>query len=457
MKRRRSPSVDVSYDQPGNTDSECLDCETNKKTPFRVLSLFDGISCARVALGAAQREKHSSRPLDYLYSEICRDALAVTAARWPESRAVGDVTKLVWDENFFKTIDWMDGSLDLLVGGSPCTDLTVAGKRKGLDGAESKLFWDYVRLLNTAKPRYFLFENVATMKSEDKKRISEALQCEPIFFDAQYVAPIMRRRLFWTNIPLNVQELEKMRAAPRACCLGNLLVTPEELEESPFEGIWLHPSHIQFRGAFQKSVNGIITVGTRKSATGSERSEIFSWRGKMQGIRTEAVGMYVLIPAPQPFEALSCFKENELNSETDVDAKEDADAEADSKTDAKADSKADFKAQSVFVETSAPKKSTPFKLKGNERNAFLPRDVLETKKNSLDKAEAERPNWAPRAGERVRTLDIREVERLQGLQSNYTKVDVLGKPLSRYTRSRLIGLGFHVDVVAWIFKHLPGL
>ena len=161
---------------------------------LRVLSLFDGISCGQVAL------ERAGIPVEVYYaSEIDKYAIQVTQKNYPNTIQLGDVTKI----DFFKFI----GKIDLLIGGSPCQDLSIAGKRAGLQGERSGLFYKFVEALSVIKPRYFLFENVASMKQEEKKIISEYLQAEPILINSSLVSAQDRKRLYWTNIP-NVTEPE---------------------------------------------------------------------------------------------------------------------------------------------------------------------------------------------------------------------------------------------------------
>ena len=152
---------------------------------LRVLSLFDGISCLRVALG--------DRPIDYYgAAEIDINAIAVSMNNWGDITPLGDVCTLKGIEN-----------IDLLCGGSPCTDLSIAKKdREGLKGDHSKLFYEFVRILKETKPRYFLLENVASMRPADKDIISAELGVQPIMIDAALVSAQSRKRLFWTNIPV---------------------------------------------------------------------------------------------------------------------------------------------------------------------------------------------------------------------------------------------------------------
>ena len=159
------------------------------KTPIKVLSLFDGISCARQAL------HDLGIPVSLYYaSEVDKYALQISAQRWPEIIQLGDV-------HIINTPMLLVRNIDLMIGGSPCQDLSIAGKRKGLDGERSGLFWEYVRVLKEVQPKYFVLENVASMNIASRDIISKELGVEPIMIDAALVSGQRRKRLFWTNIP----------------------------------------------------------------------------------------------------------------------------------------------------------------------------------------------------------------------------------------------------------------
>jgi len=152
---------------------------------IKVLSLFDGISVAQQAL------KELGYDVEYYASEIDKYASQITQKNHPKTIQVGSVVGL---QPLFKP--------DLLIGGSPCQDLSIAKKnRQGLDGARSGLFWEYVRILKEVKPKYFVLENVNSMPKEAKAIITEALGVEPIMINASLVSAQNRKRLFWTNIP----------------------------------------------------------------------------------------------------------------------------------------------------------------------------------------------------------------------------------------------------------------
>lgn len=160
---------------------------------MNVLSLFDGISCARVAL-----EKSGHKVDAYFANEIDKYAIQVSQKNWPEIKHLGDVKNV----SLFEQIMIGCSHFDLLIGGSPCQDLSIAKKdRKGLDGERSGLFWEYVRILHEVKPKYFILENVNSMPREAKDLITKTLGVEPIMIDASLVSAQSRKRLFWTNIP----------------------------------------------------------------------------------------------------------------------------------------------------------------------------------------------------------------------------------------------------------------
>ena len=139
---------------------------------MRVLSLFDGISCGLVAL------KNLGFAIDeYIAYEIEPSAIQISTNNHPEVIREGDVLKA----DFTKYTN-----IDLLLGGSPCQDLSITQSktREGLQGAKSSLFWCYKEALDTVKPKYFLFENVSSMRDADKAIITEALGVEPIMINA---------------------------------------------------------------------------------------------------------------------------------------------------------------------------------------------------------------------------------------------------------------------------------
>lgn len=154
---------------------------------INVLSLFDGLGGARIALdrlGIACK---------YYASEIDKYAMAVHQKNYPDTVQIGDVTKV-----FAKDLP----KIDLLIGGSPCQDLSISKEnRQGLEGEKSKLFFEFVRLKNELNPRYFLLENVASMSKENRNRMTRIIGVQPILINSALLTAQHRERWYWTNIP----------------------------------------------------------------------------------------------------------------------------------------------------------------------------------------------------------------------------------------------------------------
>lgn len=164
---------------------------------INILSLFDGISCGQIAL-----ERAGIPVGTYYASEIDSYAIKITQKNYPNTIQLGDVTHI--DFTQFK------GKIDLIMGGSPCQDLSISKHdRKGLQGQRSGLFYKYLEAVEIIKPKYFLLENVASMKKEDKDKITQLLGVEPILINSALVSAQQRKRLYWTNIPNITQPQDK--------------------------------------------------------------------------------------------------------------------------------------------------------------------------------------------------------------------------------------------------------
>ena len=105
---------------------------------------------------------------------------------------MGDVTKI----DFTQFI----GKIDLIMGGSPCQDLSIAGKRAGLAGERSGLFYKFVEAIEVIKPKYFLLENNYGMPKEAYEEMSRLMGCYPIMINSALVSAQTRKRFYWTNI-----------------------------------------------------------------------------------------------------------------------------------------------------------------------------------------------------------------------------------------------------------------
>lgn len=170
-----------------------------------IISLFDGVSCAQVAI------KDLGYEVNYYASEIDPYAIEITKHNHPNTTHIGDIQKVSavqTSQDFKKYIFYGDGhqpaipftEIDLLIGGSPCQDLSIAKKnREGLAGKRSGLFYEYVRLLKEIKPKYFILENVASMPKEAQEEISKELGVQPVMINAALVSAQNRKRLFWVG------------------------------------------------------------------------------------------------------------------------------------------------------------------------------------------------------------------------------------------------------------------
>jgi DNA (cytosine-5)-methyltransferase 3A len=175
---------------------------------MNVLSLFDGMSCGQQAL------TRSGFKIDnYFASEIDKYAITVTMANFPETKQLGSVVNV----NGYDL-----PKIDLLIGGSPCQSFSFAGKRKGMSTkceteiltlehylelknqgfefeGQSYLFWEFMRLLNETKPKYFLLENVE-MGERWEKVLSRAIGVNGIHINSALLCAQNRKRIYWTNI-----------------------------------------------------------------------------------------------------------------------------------------------------------------------------------------------------------------------------------------------------------------
>jgi DNA-cytosine methyltransferase len=156
---------------------------------MNVLSLFDGMSCGQIALNRANIQYNN-----YFASEIDKNAIKVTQHHYPSTVQLGDVTK----------IEFIATKIDLLIGGSPCQGFSFAGKQLNFDDPRSKLFFEFVRILNVIRETNpnvkFLLENVK-MKKSSEDVINKYLGVQPILINSHLVSGQHRRRLYWTNIP----------------------------------------------------------------------------------------------------------------------------------------------------------------------------------------------------------------------------------------------------------------
>lgn len=207
---------------------------------MNILSLFDGVSCGRVAT-----ERTGIEIENYYASEVDKYAIQIAQKNYSDTIQLGDVTK----------VNASKYDIDLLIGGSPCQGFSFAGKQLNFDDPRSKLFFEYVKRLEECNPKYFLLENVK-MKKEYQNVISKYLGVEPIEINSSLVSAQNRKRLYWTNIP-NISQ-----PADRGILLKDIV--HENFEEILFDmnvdKFNVHPSG--------KGINGnVYSVNRGKSST----------------------------------------------------------------------------------------------------------------------------------------------------------------------------------------------
>ena len=159
---------------------------------MNVLSAFDGMSNGMIALQRAGIEV-----TNYFASEIDKYAQIISQKNFPQIIRLGDVTKV-------KAADLP--KINLIIGGSPCQGFSMAGKMLGHEDPRSKLFWEFKRLVDECKPKYFLLENVR-MKKQDEQIITDAMGVKPLMINSALVSAQNRKRLYWTNINADVCDL----------------------------------------------------------------------------------------------------------------------------------------------------------------------------------------------------------------------------------------------------------
>lgn len=227
---------------------------------MNVLSLFDGISCGRVAL------ERAGIPVDNYYSsEIDKFAIKVANHNWP-----GDTGNRLGDITAWKTwnIDW--GDIDLILTGSPCQSISNLGDRTGLDG-KSGLFFSFLNILNCVKEHNpdvkFVLENVKGGRKAINT-ISDLVGVEPVEINSNLFSAQNRQRLYWTNI--NIPELP---TGEHKDSLRGVL------EDSPSVDVTLTPGRKRWllSDSGKNSVNkGYTNIDKHKAACLTARSEA-SW------------------------------------------------------------------------------------------------------------------------------------------------------------------------------------
>jgi DNA (cytosine-5)-methyltransferase 3A len=394
---------------------------------MNVLSLFDGMSCGQQAL-----ERAGFKVDNYFASEIDKYAIQVTMANYPNTQQLGSVVNV-------------DGyslaKIDLLIGGSPCQSFSFAGKRKGMstkdeqeiltlehylqlksEGYEfegqSYLFWEYMRLLNEVKPKYFLLENVM-MGEKWEKVLSKAIGVNPIEINSALLSAQNRRRLYWTNIGMKQTglfgDMESIIKQPKD--KGILL---KDILESEVDNKYF---------LSQNQYNKILhKTGINPNVNESKILDVYNNKIKEDGKSITLTdpchnNLRLIIPYLKidkngnlkfNQDKASCFTAggNSAGNHSDMD---------------------------LIVHNTMPRSSTT----GKGGNGHLSR--ADGKTYCLDTGQT---NAVEINQSRIRRLTPIECERLQTVADNYTN------HVSDSQRYKMLGNGWTVDVIAHIFKYM---
>jgi DNA (cytosine-5)-methyltransferase 3A len=181
------------------------------------------MSCGQIALDELNIDVKN-----YYASEINKYAIKVTQHNYPNTKQIGDIKKLTKEK-----LDKLP-KIDLIIGGSPCQNLSPAvinrnNYNQGLKGEKSSLFYEFVRIFDLVKKKNpdfkFLFENVAGMSNKDEQIISKTLEVEPLMIDSNLFSAQNRKRYYWTN--LEVDDFPKKSDK----VLEDIILSPEEVEK----------------------------------------------------------------------------------------------------------------------------------------------------------------------------------------------------------------------------------
>ena len=383
---------------------------------MKVLSLFDGISCGKVALERAGIEVDQ-----YYASEIDEGAIAISKERHPDIIHLGSVTDWKnWDIDF--------SEIDLLIGGSPCQGFSIRGKQLNFDDPRSKLFFEYVNILNIIREKNpnvkFLLENVK-MKKEYENVITEYMGVEPIAIDSALVSAQRRKRLYWINIEGVLQPDDK------DIMLKDIVHENVDLDTAMSKS-WCKWFSERMDKLLEKS---FVAISPEKAITMTAR-QYANWQGNFV---FEALQEYV-IPFNDPLHILDRVSKSGrlmyFNSGGQGDR--------------------------VY---SAGGKGVTLCGEGGGRGAKMSCYLIgNVEFNDFSDARLADGQWFYGLTDvsrkpvlvkgYIRKLTPIECERLQTLPDGYTQAMYKGKPISDAKRYKALGNGWTVDVIAHILRNL---
>jgi len=428
---------------------------------MNVLSLFDGISCGQVALNRAGLKIDN-----YFASEIDKYAIKVTMVNYPNTIQLGSVV----DVDCSKL-----PKIDILIGGSPCQSFSFAGKRNGMttkdeieiltlehylllknEGYEfegqSYLFWEYMRILNDAKPKYFLLENVE-MGERWEKVLSKAIGVNGIHINSALLSAQNRKRIYWTNIGMKPAglfgDLESIIQQPKD--LGILLKDVLELEvdekyflsQKSIDYIYRNSRNIGFKNHEDNNKSHCIVANFSrgipynqieiidKEFTGldiNKKSKTFRTGGSQSATNKHNYDLIVHNTQRRSAERPSIQKNKNAGGCGHL-------------------SRNDGKTYSLDTQNTNAVEIVASRGRLNEEGTYTQylEERQDGKTNSLTTVQSDN---LVNSKSHIRRLTPIEAERLQTLPDNYTN------HISDSQRYKCIGNGWTVDVIVHIFKYI---
>jgi len=392
-----------------------------------VVSLFDGISCGRVAL-----ERAGYAVLSYEAFEIDKYAKAVSRFNYPENTQRGDV----FDADFRQFAGY-----GLVMGGSPCTFWSIAKHNREVDkdGIGWRLFMRFVEAVWQIQPKYFLYENVASMPASIKEYISDELGCEPILINSALVSAQQRKRLYWTNIEGVTQPKDK------GIMLKDILQSGIPYQDKS-HCITATYSGAEFRSSIEKKKR---TMVAEPIALADKSQTILSTLYKenaLSMVKRQKTGLFVA----EAVGAALRTRDDENGSFKRLEVRDDGKLNA--LTTVQTDSVICSPVRVGIIGTggqgnrvySVHGKTVSMCANGGGRGA----------KTGLYKINL------PDGDYTVRKLSVTEAERCQTLPDNYTAYGIDDKGntvgISDTQRYKAVGNGWTADVIAHIFSHMTG-
>jgi DNA-cytosine methyltransferase len=271
---------------------------------MNVLSLFDGISCAKIALDNLEIDVNN-----YYASEIDKFAINVSKSNHPNIIHLGDIKNIKADDL---------PKIDLLIGGSPCQDLSNAQKGLGLKGSKSNLFYEYIRLLKEVNPKYFLLENV---KNKWGNIMSEYVGVDFKEINSSIFSAQSRPRYYWTNI-----DYELLPKAMSKIVLKDVL--DDNVDEKYFlskEGLNSFLSNVKVNNNISKDGINKSFVIPREIHNDNERQRrVYSLKSKSPTILARADTTKIFVEnsvrklTPLECERLQCIPDNYTSMASDT-------------------------------------------------------------------------------------------------------------------------------------------